>query len=272
MPDMTHAPSQRRRIPWDLSPLGICLIAALLLPRSATADIYRYVSREGVECFTDAPMVRSAVRVMREPKKHAPAQRMGHHPPHRPPPPVTAGNAAVPRPDEGEPATVTAHFLPVDGRITSRTGWRIDPFDGVLRIHRGVDIAIPEGTPVRPVAPGVVTFSGTRPGYGNMVIIEHDGGMTTIYAHASRNLVHPGDRVDTGTVIALSGSTGRSTGPHLHFEAWQNGTNVTAEFVPHVAGRATAAMRASDHGPIPIRRTVQADGTMLFTNYPATAP
>lgn len=116
--------------------------------------------------------------------------------------------------------------LPVAGKVTSRYGLRYDPIDGKLRHHNGIDIAMPEGTPVASAAPGRVVFSGIASGYGNCVIIEHENGLTSLYAHNSVNLVRTGDVVDKNRVIALSGSTGRSTGPHLHFEVRKDGTPV----------------------------------------------
>lgn len=116
--------------------------------------------------------------------------------------------------------------LPVSGTISSRYGLRRDPINGGLRQHNGVDIAVPEGTPVRPAAPGKVVFSGYSEGYGNCVIVEHDGGVTSVYGHNSANMVKEGDIVDKTSVIALSGSTGRSTGPHVHFEVRKKGAPV----------------------------------------------
>lgn len=116
--------------------------------------------------------------------------------------------------------------LPVNGEITSRFGLRIDPIDGKKRHHNGIDIAVPEGTNINPVLPGKVIYSGYSKGYGNCVIVEHEDGIQTIYAHNSKNLVKVGDRVSTDTVIALSGSTGRTTGPHLHFEIRKEGKPV----------------------------------------------
>lgn len=113
--------------------------------------------------------------------------------------------------------------LPVSGKITSSFGLRIDPIDGKLRHHNGIDIAVPEGTPVKPVLSGKVVYSGYKGGYGNCVIVEHENGVQTIYAHNSKNLVKTGDTVTSETVIALSGSTGRTTGPHLHFEVRKSG-------------------------------------------------
>ncbi|HEX2912060.1 MAG TPA: peptidoglycan DD-metalloendopeptidase family protein [Chloroflexia bacterium] len=90
--------------------------------------------------------------------------------------------------------------------------------------HTGIDIAVPEGTPVHATADGVVEYAGDgRGGYGNVVFIDHAGGYTTIYGHNSRLLVKPGQVVHTGDVIALSGSTGYSTGPHVHYEIRYNG-------------------------------------------------
>jgi len=110
--------------------------------------------------------------------------------------------------------------LPVDGgRVTSGVGWRLDPFgSGRMTYHRGVDIAVTEGTPVYPVKKGTVYFAGPYKGYGNMVAVNHGNGLLTLYGHNAIIKVTAGDRVDSKTVIALSGNTGRSTGPHVHFE------------------------------------------------------
>jgi murein DD-endopeptidase MepM/ murein hydrolase activator NlpD len=116
--------------------------------------------------------------------------------------------------------------LPAVGKVTSRYGLRHDPIDGRLRHHSGIDIAMPEGTPVPSAAPGRVVFSGFSSGYGNCVIIEHENGLTSLYAHNSVNLVKTGDIVDKNRVLALSGSSGRSTGPHLHFEVRKDGVPV----------------------------------------------
>ncbi|NJD91745.1 MAG: M23 family metallopeptidase, partial [Geobacter sp.] len=171
------------------------------------------------------------------------------------------GKRADSLPDKADTG-LSGRGLPIDGVITSTTGFRNDPFNGRLTHHNGLDIAAPTGTPVKPVAPGTVIFSGWKKGYGNTVILEHDDGMVTVYAHHSRNSVSEGERVDLGSVIAATGSTGRSTGPHLHFEAWRNGTNITSDFMPGSSSDtpATASSRA------PIRRFLQSDGTLLFTN------
>ncbi|MFO0752698.1 MAG: peptidoglycan DD-metalloendopeptidase family protein [Thermodesulfovibrionales bacterium] len=116
--------------------------------------------------------------------------------------------------------------MPASGRVSSGYGLRHDPLDGKLKQHNGMDIALPEGTPIAPAAPGTVVFSGYSGGYGNCVIIEHGDGMTSLYAHNAENRVKVGEAVDTQTIIALSGSTGRSTGPHLHFEVRKEGVPV----------------------------------------------
>jgi murein DD-endopeptidase MepM/ murein hydrolase activator NlpD len=111
----------------------------------------------------------------------------------------------------------------VRGPIRSRFGPRIDPIDKVPRFHRGVDIAAPTGTPIGAASAGRVIFSGRDKGHGNMVAIEHPDGTITRYAHASQLLVKVGDYVESGQTVALVGSTGHSTGPHLHFEVIKNG-------------------------------------------------
>lgn len=110
--------------------------------------------------------------------------------------------------------------LPVEnGVITSGVGLRIDPFgSGKLVFHRGIDIAVPVGTPVRATRKGQVVFAGERRGYGFTVIVEHTNGDRTLYGHNSMVRVSPGELVESGTVVAFSGNTGRSTGPHVHFE------------------------------------------------------
>lgn len=112
---------------------------------------------------------------------------------------------------------------PVDGGvITSGVGWRLDPFgSGKMMWHNGYDISVPAGTPVYPVEDGKVYFAGAYRGYGEMVVVDHGNGYVTIYGHNSQLKVKAGDAVTTSTVLALSGSTGRSTGPHVHYELRQ---------------------------------------------------
>ncbi len=108
--------------------------------------------------------------------------------------------------------------------VTSEFGYRRDPFTGERKGHSGMDLAVPTGTSVRAALPGTVTVSTyNRGGYGYYVMIDHGSGLSTLYGHNSQLLVRVGQTVEAGDVIALSGSTGRSTGPHLHFEVRING-------------------------------------------------
>ncbi len=113
--------------------------------------------------------------------------------------------------------------MPVPGYISSYFGVRPDPFDGHSARHTGLDIATPYGTPVHAVAEGMVTFAGVRSGYGNVIEIDHGNGYMTRYAHNSKLVAHPGQHVQVGDMIAKAGSTGRSTGSHVHFEVWYHG-------------------------------------------------
>ncbi|MEM6640938.1 MAG: M23 family metallopeptidase [Pseudomonadota bacterium] len=112
------------------------------------------------------------------------------------------------------------------GWISSYYGTRSDPFTGKKARHDGVDFAGREGAPVVAVGAGVVSWSSDRYGYGNMVEVNHGNGFVTRYAHNKANLVAVGDRVEKGQSIALMGSTGRATGPNLHFEVIHNGRAV----------------------------------------------
>jgi murein DD-endopeptidase MepM/ murein hydrolase activator NlpD len=113
-----------------------------------------------------------------------------------------------------------------NGFISSYFGERADPFDGLETFHKGVDFAGAPGSPVVAVATGVVTWAGERTGYGKLIEINHGDGFTTRYAHNERTLVTVGQTVKRGETIALMGSTGRSTGPHVHFEVLRNGRQV----------------------------------------------
>ncbi len=113
---------------------------------------------------------------------------------------------------------------PVNSRITSNYGTRNDPFTGKPKKHRGIDFAGKIGTELMAVAPGRVVSAGERVGYGTTVEIDHGLGFTTLYAHLSQILVSRGDWVRPGTVIGLAGSSGRSTGPHLHYEIRYKGS------------------------------------------------
>ena len=118
----------------------------------------------------------------------------------------------------------TPSRMPVrDSYVTSGFGSRVDPFGRGEANHMGMDFHAQVGDPVLAVADGVVAFAGEKNGYGNVVDIDHGNGYITRYAHNSRLIVHEGDLVHAGQEVAKAGSTGRSTGAHVHFEVWQNG-------------------------------------------------
>ncbi|MCB1450202.1 MAG: M23 family metallopeptidase, partial [Nitratireductor sp.] len=126
---------------------------------------------------------------------------------------------------------------PAPGKdISSPFGSRVDPFFGRAAMHSGTDFRAPTGTPARATANGTVIDAGRNGGYGNMVEIDHGGGFTTRYAHLSAIKVTAGQKVKRGDVIGLVGSTGRSTGPHLHYEVRKGGQAIDpARFL--IAGR-----------------------------------
>lgn len=107
---------------------------------------------------------------------------------------------------------------PLTGNITSSFGNRADPFTGEGKFHCGIDLAVPAGTHIKASESGKVIFSGYKEGYGNIVVISHSNGYITVYAHNQENKVKLNQFVKKGDLIALSGATGRATGPHLHFE------------------------------------------------------
>ncbi len=112
------------------------------------------------------------------------------------------------------------------GWLSSSFGYRTDPISGKRVFHPGIDVAGRSGMPVTSIASGIVTWSGAYQGYGNLVEISHGNGYMTRYAHNKENLVNVGEKVEKGQVIAVMGSTGRSTGAHVHFEVVKNGSNV----------------------------------------------
>jgi murein DD-endopeptidase MepM/ murein hydrolase activator NlpD len=117
----------------------------------------------------------------------------------------------------------TPTILPVKGLMTAGYGYRTSPFTGQREFHDGMDIAAPYGTPIRATADGVVSFAGPLGTYGNVVFIDHGHGFSTAYGHNSQNRVRTRQRVRRGDVIAYVGTTGRTTGPHVHYEVYVGG-------------------------------------------------
>jgi len=115
---------------------------------------------------------------------------------------------------------------PAAGKISSGFGMREHPRYGGRKLHTGIDITMPKGTPLHATADGGVSFSDRSGGNGNIVVIEHGHGLTTVYAHNSKNSVKAGQTVKRGDIIAYSGSTGVTTGPHLHYEVWRDGQSI----------------------------------------------
>lgn len=139
---------------------------------------------------------------------------------------------------------------PLQGRVSSEFGWRVDPIHGREKFHQGLDLAAAEGTPVRSCMPGRVVLSDYRDGYGNVVVVDHGNGFTTLYAHNRENLASEGDRVSAGDPLARLGSTGRSTGPHLHFEVRRHGRHMDpAEFLDGSPESRFAEPSAADFSP-----------------------
>ncbi len=123
----------------------------------------------------------------------------------------------------------TPSLRPAVGWISSNFGYRVSPFTGRRELHKGMDIANREGTPIIAPADGLVTFADNKWLIGNMITIEHGFGMLTNYGHLHKILKKKGERVKRGEVIALMGNTGRSTGPHVHYEVRLNGVPVNPE-------------------------------------------
>lgn len=125
-------------------------------------------------------------------------------------------------------------LFPTVGRISDNFGYRMHPIYGRRIFHEGLDIGASHGSDIKAAGTGKVVFSGTRGGYGLLVEIDHGNGITSRYGHCSKLLVKPGDTVNRGDVVAKIGSTGASTGPHLHFEVRLNGTPVNPlQFLNH---------------------------------------
>jgi murein DD-endopeptidase MepM/ murein hydrolase activator NlpD len=148
---------------------------------------------------------------------------------------------------------------PVEGPIGSGFGFRSDPFTGRAALHTGLDFPSDIGTPIHAAAGGVVLFTEVHPQYGHMVEIDHGRGLITRYAHTSKVVVRTGDIVKRGQVIAMVGTTGRSTGPHLHFEVLVDGVPQNpAKFLAYTGADADVALARKGGGRRGARTTAQA--------------
>jgi len=123
-------------------------------------------------------------------------------------------------------AQSSSFLFPVKGEVSSAFGMRDDPIDGEKKFHYGMDIAAPYKSEIVAAESGRIAYSGGKGNFGNMVVIDHGNGYNTLYAHNSKNLVKVGEEVRKGEPIALVGDSGRSTGPHLHFEVRRNGQSL----------------------------------------------
>lgn len=132
-------------------------------------------------------------------------------------------NDITPTATNVKPESLLAYQFPVSGRLSSDFGNRVHPIDRTVKFHAGLDLAVPRGTSVEASADGEVSFAGWSGGYGNLLVIKHADGKETRYGHLDKLIVSEGDAVKAGQQVAVSGSTGKSTGPHLHFEIRENG-------------------------------------------------
>ena len=143
--------------------------------------------------------------------------------------------------------------MPVAGRVTSTFGWRMHPLLGFMKMHKGLDIGAAWGSPIHAVVDGTVSFAGRAGGYGNFVKVDHQGDLVSGYGHMSRIAVRRGEHVTRGQVIGYVGSTGMSTGPHLHWEIWRHGVSInprTISFdsIQRLSGEQLRAFRAKVAG------------------------
>jgi murein DD-endopeptidase MepM/ murein hydrolase activator NlpD len=143
-------------------------------------------------------------------------------------------------------------MMPIEGRVASEFGMRLSPFEGKRHSHAGIDIAATVGTKIRAPADGQVTFAGKFETLGNSLVINHGNGVLTRYGHTSKLLVRDGQKIKRGQVIALVGNTGRSTGPHLHYEVWvQNIAVNPRDFFFDIAAKPSTLVKNSQPNFLP---------------------
>lgn len=169
----------------------------------------------------------------------------------------------VPTPAKGS-EILPGLLWPVKGRITSGYGRRKHPILKLYHFHQGIDIAASSGTPIVAARDGGVIFSGLKKQAGRVVILEHEDGFATVYAHTSQNLVEVGDAVRAGQMIALVGRSGMTTGPHLYFEVWHDGQHINPLLVltdelPRVAQAQSDSGRLGGEWPPLLKSSVGGD-------------
>ncbi|MCX5909540.1 MAG: M23 family metallopeptidase [Deltaproteobacteria bacterium] len=120
----------------------------------------------------------------------------------------------------------TPKGYPVNGKVTSPYGRRVDPFDKISNFHSGIDLSASPGTAIRASADGIVSYSGWTSHNGYVVVLEHGCSFSTVYAHNKKNAVKVGQKIKRESILGYVGSTGRSTGPHVHYEVWKSGNTV----------------------------------------------
>jgi murein DD-endopeptidase MepM/ murein hydrolase activator NlpD len=214
----------------------VCALRTFGLAAAATAALAQPVSAAGIPAPQKGDKIETT---MLQPSADAPADSRFHAlfmSWKKADAVATPGAISVP---SSKPVTTATY--------TSGYGVRSDPFRGSAAMHAGIDLAAPSGTPIYATADGVVDRAEWSGGYGNLVEIDHGKGLQTRFGHLSRILVHPGDRVTRGQVIALMGSTGRSTGSHLHYEVRIDGHAVnpvpflqSADYVTAMEARTAA--------------------------------
>jgi murein DD-endopeptidase MepM/ murein hydrolase activator NlpD len=267
--------------------MGVFLLLgflSVLFSNPAGAKVYGYIESNGVTHFTDQPIPDrepdQIIEVESSEWNHTPAGKIiqALRERNRPLAATTSKGCSARRGCSGETPSLTDQLfkpipkgtqLPIAGRLTSTPGQRRDPFNGSTRWHHGADIAVPIGTPIPTIASGEVVFVGEHGGYGQIVVVDHGEAMS-LYAHLDRSVVHQGEHLFAQQTIAYSGNSGRSTGPHLHFELWENGRNVTQRVInaTPIAERTRTIEPPSSE---PIRFVRQADGSLLLTNQPANS-
>ena len=190
-------------------------------------ELSRSVARRGALGIADLLYKRLAPEVAADPETATPKGESG---------PISSKVAPAPQfqnetAAERSAAEVPDFRLPVKAPISSDYGMRKDPFTGQKSFHRGIDLAVPAGTQVLAPWSGRVVSVGSQAGYGNYVVVEHPEGFQTLYAHLGSASVRKGDSVTAGEALGTVGSSGRSTGPHLHFEVIRNGNRIDPKAV-----------------------------------------